>query len=151
MEDQPDKRWRPAPVRPVEVEFVDTALSVDALVARRAILSLQLADLDDSLASIRTQIESSEAAESKLGVYRDAEWVRRVHAAQRHYERQRGEHVRALENLSRRIAHLEHAELSREKAFLAAAQELLPVETVRELWRRVEAGDDRGFVGVAGV
>jgi hypothetical protein len=110
-----------------------------------------LADLDDSIASIKIQIENSEAVESKLGTYRDAERVRRVHAAQRHYERQRGEHARALENLSRRIAHLENAEKSREKAFVEAARELLPVESLRQIWARVEAGDDRGFIGVTGV
>jgi hypothetical protein len=148
MEDQ-EKRWRPTPTRPIEIDFVDPALSVDALVARRAILSLQMGDIADSIASIKTQIESSEAAETTLGSYRDAAWVRLVHAAQKHYERQHGEHCRAIENLSRRIAHLEHAEMSLEKAFLAAAEELLPVETVRELWRRVDAGDGAGFVGVA--
>jgi hypothetical protein len=151
MDDQPDKRRRPTPVRPAEVDFVDPSLDADALMARRAILSLQLADLDDSIASIKTQIENSEAAEATLGTYRDAAWVRRVHSAQRHYERQRGEHASAIENLSRRIVHLETAEKSRERAFMAAAEELLPTESLREIWRRVEAGDDRGFIGVTGV
>jgi hypothetical protein len=151
MDDQPDKRRLPTPVRPAEVDFVDPSLDADALMARRAILSLQLADLDDSIASIKTQIENSEAAEATLGTYRDAAWVRRVHSAQRHYERQRGEHASAIENLSRRIVHLETAEKSRERAFMAAAEELLPTESLREIWRRVEAGDDRGFIGVTGV
>jgi hypothetical protein len=151
MDDQPDKRRRPTPVRPAEVDFVDPSLDADALMARRAILSLQRADLDDSIASIKTQIENSEAAEATLGTYRDAAWVRRVHSAQRHYERQRGEHASAIENLSRRIVHLETAEKSRERAFMAAAEELLPTESLREIWRRVEAGDDRGFIGVTGV
>jgi hypothetical protein len=86
-----------------------------------------------------------------MGVYREAVWVRKVHGAQRHFERQHGEHSRALENLSRRIAHLENAEKSRELAFVAMAEELLPAESLREIWRRVEAGDDAGFVGVTGV
>jgi hypothetical protein len=56
-----------------------------------------------------------------------------------------------LENITRRINHLETAKVSREKAFVATASELLPIETMRELWRRVDAGDDAGFVGVTGV
>jgi hypothetical protein len=143
-----EKKRREIPARPIEIEFVDPSLSIDALIARRAILSVQLADVADSVASIGTQIATAEAAEATGGPYRDAQWVRRVRSAQRHYERQHAEHTRALENISRRIAHLESAEESRDAAFVAAAQELLPVETVRELWRRVEAGDDRGFVGV---
>jgi hypothetical protein len=139
--DEPDKRWRPTPARPVEIDFIDPSLGADALVARRAILSLQLGDIADSIASIQTQIATAEAAESN-GRYRDAEWVRRVRGAQRHYERQHREHCRALENLSRRIAHLENAEKSREAAFVAMAEELLPAESLREIWRRVEAGDD---------
>jgi hypothetical protein len=151
MEDQPDKRWRPTPARPVEIEFVDPALSADALVARRAILSTQLADLAESIASIRTQLESSEAAEVTLGKYPDTEWVRRVHKAARHFGRQHGEHARAIENLSRRIVYLENTEVSRERAFVEAARKLLPVESLRQIWARVEAGDDRGFIGVTGV
>jgi hypothetical protein len=151
MNDRPDKRWRPTPTRPTEIDFVDPHKSADALVARRAILSLQMGDIADSIASIKTQIENSEAAESTMGVYRDAEWVRRVHAAERHYERQRAEHARAIENVSRRIAHLETVQTSREAAFMAAAEELLPIETMRELLRRVDSGDDRGFFGVIGV
>jgi hypothetical protein len=149
MNDRPDKRWRPTPTRPIEIDFVDPNMSADALVARRAIISLQMGDIADSIASIKTQIENSEAAESKLGVYRDAEWVRRVHAAQRHYGRQYAEHARAIDNISRRIAHLETVQTSREAAFLAAAEELLPTVSLREIWRRVEAGADSGFIGVA--
>jgi hypothetical protein len=150
MEDQPaDKKWRPTPLKPVEVEFVDPSLSADALIARRAIISLQLSDIDDSLSSIRTQISSAEDAEARLGIYRNPEWARRVHAAAKHFDRQRNEHLRALENLSRRIAYLEQAEECRERAFVAVAERMLTVALVRELWARVDAGDDRGFVGVA--
>jgi hypothetical protein len=144
VDEQPEKKRREIPARPIECDFIDTSLSIDALVARRAILSLQMGDIADSVASIETQIATAQAAESTMGVYRDAEWVRRVHSALRHFERQRDEHTRAIENISRRIAYLETAEKSRERAFMAAAEELLPIETMRELWRRVDSGDDRG-------
>jgi hypothetical protein len=77
--------------------------------------------------------------------------IRKVNGALSHNIRQRDEHGRALANLRRRITKLENAEKSREKAFVAVVENLLPAESLREIWRLVEAGDDAGFVGVTGV
>ena len=72
-----------------------------------------------------------------------------MNAALSHNLRQRDEHGQALANLRRRITKLEKAETLREKAFVAVVEGLLPVESLREIWAMVDAGD--GFVGVAGV
>jgi hypothetical protein len=134
------KPYRKTHPRPVEANFISPTLGVADLVARSAILAEELSDIFASISSIQDQIRRSEAAEAN-GDYADPLWIRKVNGALNHNIRQRDEHGRALANLRRRITKLENAEKSREKAFVAVVEDLLPAESIREIWRLVEAGD----------
>jgi hypothetical protein len=143
------KPYRKTHPRPVETNFINPNLGLEDLIARQGILAEELNDIFASIASIEDQLRRSEAAEAK-GDYADPLWIRKVNGALAHNIRQRDEHGRALGNLRRRITKLENAEKSRAKAFVAVVENLLPAESLREIWAMVDAGGD-GFVGVPGV
>jgi hypothetical protein len=140
------KPYRKTHQRPVETNFINPTLGLEDLIARQVILAEELSDILASLSSIESQLKRAEAAEAN-GDYADPLWIRKVNGALSHNIRQRDEHGRALGNLRRRIAKLENVEKSREKAFVAVVEGLLPVESLREIWAMVDAGSD-GFMGV---
>ena len=134
------KPFRQTYPRPVETNFINPSLGVADLAARSTVIAEQLNDIVASISSIQDQIRRSEAAEAN-GDYAEPLWLRKVNGALAHNVRQRDEHGRALANIRRRITKLENIKTSREKAFVAVVEGLLPVESIREIWARVDAAD----------
>jgi hypothetical protein len=142
MEDKTDTGRAPRVdyQRPPEADRVDSNLSLEECVERRATISAAVSEIAESIDAIKGQLESAEVSQITTGVSTNLEWLRRATGALRYYTRRHQDHQRALGNLNRRAVQLGQSggKQADRKAFIRHARALLPPELYEAIWSKVK-------------
>lgn len=106
---------------------------------RDELLTLK-AQIDDEMASIRSQIEKARAHQKLTGEYAHPDWYRRANDALRHRGRESQRiQIRMAKLRAERHAELQSQNPSDAEAFVRAARLILDRETYLRIWAEVNA------------
>jgi uncharacterized coiled-coil DUF342 family protein len=125
--------------------MTDLASERDTLNARLETLKDELAEIDDSRAAIKGQIEQAQTHRQITGEYADADWFRRAKGALRHLGVERNDVAREVGDVSRRLRRLNDL-LSRDD-FHNAVREVVDEQTYARIVDRARELNGAHTVG----